>query len=318
MEIIKRYVYAVTKQLPEKERAEVEKELELLIYDMMEEYPDDIEEMERATAVIKKLGNPDDVASKYRFKERYLIGPKYFNKYVFVLKVVSLSVFLGITIATFFGGVVGKESISKTVINYIPSIFIALLQGAAWVTVIFALFEYKSVDLGKEDKWSIKELPALPNKKALISRGESIFSIIFSTIFFSVLYFAPQLISIYYKSEGEMVKIPIFAYEQLDKYKLIIILIFLVTILQETLKIIWGRWTTRRAIIFSFTSVGASVLTALFFTNMTIWNSDIADAILKYTGFNISIISNIIILVVIVVAIIEITTSLYKGIKYGD
>jgi uncharacterized membrane protein len=69
MEKLERYIYAVTKKLPEKQRGDIEKELRSLIGDMLadrvgenEASSDDME------AVLIELGNPNELADQYREK----------------------------------------------------------------------------------------------------------------------------------------------------------------------------------------------------------------------------------------------------------
>lgn len=318
MDIINRYIYAVIKQLTEDEKEEIEKELQILFYEMMEEYPDQLEENEKARLVIEKLGNPDKLADKYRGREKCLIGGRYFNKYIDVLKIVLLSIFIGISIANFFAGISSNESIVRIITEYIVTLFQALLQAAAWVTLVFAIFEYKNINISKESNWSINDLPRIPNKNNIIPKGESIATIIFSTIFFSILLFSPQFIGIYNASHGELVNTPIFNLESLSRYKIIIISIFAIEILQESLKIVWGVWNRKRAIIFTVTSIISSGLTIMFFSSISIWDSKASAIITKYTGFDITIILNIVVMIIFVIAIIEISTALYKGFKYDN
>src|SRR5690606_33145330 len=153
-----------------------------LILDMLEDIDDTVSEEEKIGKVLKSLGDPEKLANKYRDKERYLIGPNYIDKYIFVIKVVSLSIFTGISIASGIGGLFSREGVVEFIGGYIDTLFSALLQGAAWVTGIFDFLEYKeiSIDDASENKeWETSKLPDIPHKKAMISRGESIFSIIF-------------------------------------------------------------------------------------------------------------------------------------------
>ncbi len=48
--------------------------------------------------MLTDLGDPKKFANQYRDKERYLIGPKYFEKYVMVMKIVMLSIFIGLSL----------------------------------------------------------------------------------------------------------------------------------------------------------------------------------------------------------------------------
>ncbi|MGL5352105.1 MAG: hypothetical protein ACRDA5_02120, partial [Clostridium sp.] len=159
MQIIERYVYAVVSKLPEKSKSEVSKEVKSLIYDMMESYDDNLTEEDKAIKVIDELGNPEVLSNNYRGKERYLIGPKYFNKYVFVLKIVLLTVFLCVSVISLLGMFTTDQSILENITKYIAVVFDSLLQGAVWVTIIFSIFEYKNINLDNELKWSINDLP---------------------------------------------------------------------------------------------------------------------------------------------------------------
>lgn len=75
MEWIERYIYAVTKRLPESQREDVASELRSLIEDMLDER----KQSEAATAqeieeVLMELGHPSLLAQKYRGKDRVLIA----------------------------------------------------------------------------------------------------------------------------------------------------------------------------------------------------------------------------------------------------
>lgn len=314
MEIINRYIYAVTKELKEDRRKEVEKEVQMLINEIMEKYPEELDEVEKATLAIEKLGNPAKLADKYRGHGGYLIGPKYFNQYLYVLKLVAFAVIIGISVASIFTGINSNENVMVIIVKYISTIVQGVVQGAAWVTLIFAILQYKNVDIDKDANWSIKNLPEIPKKKNIISKGESVAAIIFTTIFFSILYLRPQIIGIYYSSESGLVNIPIFNIEFWDRCKIVIILIFLFEILNESLKLIWGVWNRKRAMLSSGITLVSSGLAITLFSTSDIWNIKAAEAISKYTSFEITMASKAIIMIIVIVATLEIATTLYKGI----
>lgn len=89
--MIDRYIYAVTSELPKKLREEIGNELKALIDNMMDEMDNSISEVEKIDEVLRELGKPRELANRYRGKERYLIGPSYFDKYISVMKIVVLS-----------------------------------------------------------------------------------------------------------------------------------------------------------------------------------------------------------------------------------
>src|SRR5690554_2970853 len=85
--LIERYIYAVTKRLPENQRKEIEIELRSLIDDMIMSKSDEPNEAIIKEALLE-LGDPAELADQYRDKKRYLIGPDYIDQYFFVLKIV--------------------------------------------------------------------------------------------------------------------------------------------------------------------------------------------------------------------------------------
>ena len=157
----------------------------------------------------------------------------------------------------------------------------------------------------------------LPEKKALISRGESVFSIIITTIFLQLFFFLPEIIGIYFKAGSELSFIQLFNLDEITVFKVIVFVIFTINILIELIKIIKGRWTIKVAIITSVLSVISSALFIYTISNMNILNSDIVKKIEQYTPISFEKMILLTIAVIIIVTIGESISSLYKGIKYG-
>ncbi|MDF2536663.1 MAG: hypothetical protein K0R18_2825, partial [Bacillales bacterium] len=101
MELIERYIYAVTKRLPEAQREDVAKvtkrlpeaqredvakELRGNIEDMLSDNPSQHE----IEGVLIELGEPSKLATEFRGKKRYLIGPEHFDQYISILKIVAI------------------------------------------------------------------------------------------------------------------------------------------------------------------------------------------------------------------------------------
>lgn len=167
MELIERYIYAVTKRLPESQRADVAKELRGNIEDMLSDQPTKKE----VEGILLGLGEPSKLASEYRGKNRYLIGPEYFDQYIHVLKLACIILAAIGGIGTFFEAYISKvdgNSISymfQVIGNVIGACFNGALHGFVWVTVIFFVFE--KFDLGydgkyKRSEWSPLDLPEIP------------------------------------------------------------------------------------------------------------------------------------------------------------
>jgi hypothetical protein len=334
MKIIDRYVFAVTRGLPQTQREDIEKELRTLIEDMMEECRDIEPEEKRVEKVLVELGDPVILSDKYRDTKRYLIGPQNFDNYIFVLKIVLGAVLVGISIAEVVGVMFlnDKISIANTVGDYLLTLISSLIQAFAWVTGIFAVLEYKGFKLDgfevkktKGDTWSISKLPEIPQDKALISRGESIFSIIFSTIFIMILFFAPKLIGVFiFNKQADSLVIPILNVEILNGYRIFIFAMFIIGLLKEVLKIASGRWTLKLSISVAILNVIGLFLVYVIFSNAGIFNDKLPSELVKYGYVDVdfaklwSMLKNWVIISFVVGYILEAATALYKGFIYNN
>ncbi|WP_041450134.1 hypothetical protein [Amphibacillus xylanus] len=318
--MIERYIYAVTQQLPKKLKDEIGIELRSLINDMIDAMDNTLSEEEKIDKVLRELGDPKELANRYKGKERYLIGPNYYDKYIFVVKIVAFAIFIGISISTGLGIIFSSSSITEMIGGYISVLFSGTIQGIAWVTGIFILLEYKDipVETGFEhDKWEPNQLPELPDQKAVISRSESVFAIMVSTAALSFVFFLPELIGVYYEP-GEAVNIiSIFNIEVLSSFKLIIFLIFAINILVELIKIIKGKWTVNIAVITSVLNLISAAMFISIIYKANIWNSEVVQKLEQYTTISFERLLFITAAIIIIITISESVTALYKGIKYG-
>lgn len=318
--MIDRYVYAVTKELPEKSRKEITNELNALIEDMMDGMDENLAETEKIDKVLRELGNPRDLANSYRGKERYLIGPNYYDKYIFVLKIVALSVFIGLSVAWGVSSVFSVERVTEMIPGYLSSLLSAILQGAAWVTLVFFIIENKEISFttGLEEKeWKPSQLPVLPKKKALISRGESVFAIIINTVFLPLIIVLPDKIGLYYTVNSDIGFIPLFSLEGIDSFKIVVFIVFMINILIELIKIIKGRWTKKVA----FVTTGLNILSAVLFisviSNMKIWSDEIVQKFEQFVPISFERAILIVIAMIVIIIVAESISAIYKGVKHG-
>lgn len=318
--MIERYIYAVTKELPENYRDEVALDLKALIYEMIDDCDDQLSEEQKIESVLRKLGHPKKLATKYRGKERYLIGPGYFDRYLFFIKIVLLSILIGISVSVGMRALTSNEGVIEVIVDYLFTLFSASLQGLAWVTLIFALLEYYDVSLGAEsaaDEWDPASLPLPPERKADISRGESIFSIIFSTVFLILFVLLSDRIGIYYDIGSDYTFIPLFNTEVLDNYLVLIVLVFIINILIEVIKVIKGKWTIRLAVVTALLNIISAAVFITIINTMSIWNNEIIMEYEQFVPFSFDRLILSLTLLVIVVTIAESGTALYKAYRYG-
>ena len=194
-ELIKRYIYAVTKNLPENKRQDVGRELQSLIDETLAERSLGVQPTDADTkAVLMELGRPAELAAKYDpHAKDALIGQPHFSVYLRVLKIVLLAVTLGMTIASLLEGVVNFEgNVFELFASVLGNIWQGLLGAFAWVTVIFAILYQKDVklDFATED---LDDLPAVPEKHQQIKLSDIIASFIFTILFLVLFVVVPQV-----------------------------------------------------------------------------------------------------------------------------
>lgn len=298
MKLIDRYVYAVTEHLPVDTREDISRELRANIEDML---TDDATK-EEVREVIEKLGNPKKLASEYSGAKRYLIGPELYDDFLSVLKLVVVIVASVVGGIALLEGVISStpdQGIMGNSIGIMVKVFTGALggaiQGGLWVILVFAILERTGVNrvgfrsgkvsLGK-DKWSIDELPEITEiTKGRISRGESLFSMIFTVIFTSVVYFNVNLIGYYTKSQGRIVlAAPLFSEDRLKLYMPLFLAIALFQFSVYTWKFIVRKWSIPLAVTNTICNIAVSVLMYVMISDVKLFNQGLVRKISDSIG----------------------------------
>ena len=281
MEKVERYIYAVTRKLPEKQRMDIEQELRSLIEDMLTDRAVNGAPSEAdIEAVLTELGDPALLADSYRMGKKYLIGPQNFDTYFFVLKIVIAAVAFGITLAITIGFVVEPpQSIGELLGAYFGSLFGALFQVFAWVTIIFAVFEHYEISLGKEfkedEKWDTAKLPALPDRESLIKPSEAIAGLLFTIIAFVLFNYADHLIGIYnFSDDGITNIVPLFNHETFRSLLPVVNIMLAIGALKELLKLALGKWTVGLAVTNLLFNATSFALFFFFIRSSGLWNDE--------------------------------------------
>jgi hypothetical protein len=166
MKVIDRYVYDVTRRLPEKQRVDVARELTSEIYDMVvAEAREKKPTSKHAETVLLRMGRPAKLADSYRDRPRYIIGPEYYEAYFDVLKTILITVLPIVAVITLIAQMMATDAnwIQATV----QGVGMAVQTGIHiffWTTLSF--FFVDKVTEGRrydeEQEWSIDDLPELP------------------------------------------------------------------------------------------------------------------------------------------------------------
>jgi hypothetical protein len=157
---------------------------------------DRAEEDNPAASVLYELGNPSKLADTYRGYARYLIGPRWYDLYILVLKIVLFAVSLAMVIATSIGYLVNSGSADLSSFLQIPAAVVsAMVQAAVWVTVTFFILERVNQKRGKEDEddWKLDDLPEVPDRSSVIPRSEPLVSLVFLVLFAVIVSVSPKI-----------------------------------------------------------------------------------------------------------------------------
>jgi len=261
MDLIQLYIQEVARRLPEKMRKDISLELRSTVLDML---PDEFSENDVKQA-LESLGNPAVLASRYRDRPMHLIGPKFYDMYVTMLKLVG-SIVAIVTFILFFiaqsAFIFGSDAsflvIASTVLGEaIWMILGVIIQVFFWVSLVFIILERtvgSSDDIplspsGKE--WTPKDLeliPYIPLKRE-IKRVEVLFGL-FWTILLPILYFnSSSIIGIYEQgNSGLEFIVPIFNQETLISYLAIVIILIVLELFRVAYMAMNRQWTFKLAV----------------------------------------------------------------------
>lgn len=246
-ELIERYIYAVTKRLPYRQRADIEKELRSLIADMLEQRCGDMPATEKDVRIIlTELGTPEELAEKYDPDKRTaFIGPPYYRKYKFVLKIVLAAAGGGMLLSGLITTLLGDGGGYPLyqLFSWLGMVIMGEIYAFAFVTALFAFFERRGVKFDSDN--SLADLPPVPKKNERIGRNGPVAGIVLSTLFLVVLLWgAPHIVGIYNGNSF----IPMFNQAALQGQWLPIAGIFALGVLKEIFRLNEGRYTLRLAV----------------------------------------------------------------------
>jgi hypothetical protein len=277
-ELINRYIYAVTKNLPEQQRSDIDKELHGLIEDMLDERTAG-QEVTRTDveAVLVELGNPAELADKYRGYRRSLIGPALLPFYFTVVKIVVASIALSMLIVFMITTISDPTQVLKAFIDSLLSFIFTGLQGFAVVTLVFAVIDYFAQgDLLKQEpkQWKPADLPPVPDYRNHIGRFDPILSIIFIVIFTALFTFSVELFGVWTVGTGSAVTVvPFFDPAMFSRFILFIWIAAGINILFQIFKLILGRWSVGLVLLGIFSSLVQFALALFMFAERAIWNA---------------------------------------------
>lgn len=296
--LIERYIYAVTRHMPEKEAADVSKELDELITTMLTERANDYEsEDQKVRKVLTELGDPEKLAREYSGKANdVLIGQPHYSLYLKVLKIVLIAVVIGVSVGAIVNAISNGPAAGSAEANpwiswelnalaeWTASLFSSLMAGFAWVTLIFAFLYHKGVKLDTELA-DLDDLPEVPSERARIGRGEIIGDVIFATIFAIIFIVLPNVnIPILWMSSEPF---PLFNPEVLIGVRPLLIASLVAVVLEAVLKFMDGRYTYRVFAAIVLTNLVSVITTLTWLGNPQALNQYFAERFQVLTGLSV-------------------------------
>ncbi|MBD2870458.1 hypothetical protein [Paenibacillus arenilitoris] len=279
MEVIERYVYAVTQRLPEQQRTEIKRELHGLIEDMLEERTQGGKASQAdAESVLLELGDPNALAAKYRGYDRYLIGPLMFEPYLTTLKIVLISIAIALTGLLAIDAIANPAEIVEQFTEYVVTLIAAFAQGFGWVTIVFAFIDYRmqkeTAGSGKSKPWKPSDLPQIPDAQARIKMSDPISGLIFTVLFTVLCLYAIDLLGVWRITDGERKVIPFLNADVFRHYFPIVWVLAALGLLKECVRIIVRRRTGSMLALHVAISVASAVLVCVALADPAIWNPD--------------------------------------------
>lgn len=359
-EMIERYIYEVTRRVPQEMRTEIRMELESLIEDMRTGEGLCVQE------ALARLGDPADFARRYRGDDSYLIGPDYYDNYIWILKIVLIGIGISAVVSALINAIMGGDgqSVSGLAkdgggtgewVELFTHFFTELISSAVGgalgavgvITVIFAILERqkvritvkpeKSWDVGELTRnapaaraWTPFSLPAIPDRRAVIKRSDSVASIIFISIFSALLLFVPELFGAFHYEDGTLRSIAcVFNLERWESLAPILVFCLGAGLVNEIVRLATGYYS--RAVMYStiicngIQIAGAVLLLFIF----PLWNPDFARKIseLAQIGsysqwdmlsyWNTEMLNRLLFLFILICSLAEVAVAVYKTLRYG-
>ncbi|MGE7185504.1 HAAS signaling domain-containing protein [Peribacillus sp. NPDC006672] len=285
MEQIELYIQEVTRRLPEKNREDIALELQSTIEDML---PEDHSEQD-VKAVLLKLGDPVTLASRYRDRPMHLIGPRYYDVYISLLKmilpiaaVISLIGLVGDNPFRDTGNTV-MEAILKIIGNGISGIISTGIQVFFWLTLSFAILE--RLDTSKDQSpltkdlkpWTPENLKDIPNisKKKAVPMIEVFASLLGLSVFAAIYFNAANLLGVYEKRNGSLIFVtPSFNQEVLNSYWLLVSCVVIIGVLLAIYKLFLRRWTLKLALFHAIYQLLSTLTFIIIISNPDLLNPE--------------------------------------------
>lgn len=286
MNLIDVYIHEVTRRLPEKSREDIALELRSTIEDML---ADDFTEQD-VKEVLSELGNPAVLASNYSEKPMHLIGPRYYDVYVSLLKMI-IPIAAVVALISVMAKYIFNYDENQAILNIgllilgegIWVLIEVFIQTFFWLTIVFAVIE--RVDNTKDHsplsingkKWTpddLKGVAYIPRKKA-ISSVYVFLGLLWTAIWVTVYFNADKLVGVYQKGEnGLQFVMPALNQSVLNSYWPLVIISVGLEVVLALYMLLKKQWTKTVAHLNVVKEIVGIISVIVIMTNVAIFNQD--------------------------------------------
>ena len=322
IDIIDRYIHEVQRRIPEKQRHDIGKEMRSTIEDMLPQNPNEHD----VKNVLNELGNPAKLASHFNERPMYLIGPRYFDLYHTLFKMIA-PIALIISLISLFGQYFGPLSeevnfpsmIGSLILDGILIIIDVAIQLFFWLTFIFTVMERLSPRSEEPLTTSFREWTADDLKHVGLSSAQPPFSkfyilvrLCWLAIWATVYFNANHLIGVY---EYGKLTIPVFNQNILQSYWPLVVLVIVGELITLFVKALEEKWTGKVAML----QIGLEIITTVIFvfiiTRAKLFNPEFAPFMASIFNTTATDLMNLIIFGAIAVSILATGLAVYDAWK---
>ncbi len=291
MKLIERYVYDVTRRLPEATREEVKLELTANINDMLSENPTE----EEIKDVLETLGHPRLLANSYRDEARFLISPEWMDEYWMVLKIVLIVLGVIGLVSGLVDSLINLEETGifigmMTVLGQsIGSTISSLLGGFAVVTLIF--YSISHLNKTRVNNFEVKNLPELPKTESrTIKKASIIASLVMNVIlgsFFIYLIVTDGLHVFWLNGSFEITTgNAIFTESVINGLLPLVIISVIAAVIKEIYFLFKNEWDLKAYAVYATSKVITTTIAIIFMTSNNLLNFELVEEIAGLSGMN--------------------------------
>ena len=183
-----RYVWAVLRAVPRRQRADLEPEIRALVADAADAHADAASPDAAERAALLELGDPDALAARYADTTRFLIGPRLYPEWERLLLLLLPIIVPIVGIVTAAASWMGGNPVGAVIASGLGAAFNVGVQTAFWFTLVFAIAERTASPIVPTTgrPWSPDDLPAVPAPDRL-GLGEAIASVAFGVFLLAAI-----------------------------------------------------------------------------------------------------------------------------------